>query len=231
MPRLVRACLALLAFAGPALPVAADPLPLLHPLFSDHAVLQRDTPVPVWGWAAPGSHVIVRFAGQEAPADAAADGRWSVRLGPMAASSVPRTMSVTIEHASGTRSLAVTDVLVGDVWLCSGQSNMEFALEHASGGEAETAAARAPGIRLFTTARTAAGRPLDVPERGYAAWAPATPETARSFSAVGYFFGKRLHEALGVPIGLIHSSWGGTPIESWTSTGALAAAAVSASVA
>jgi len=233
MGRLARTCLALLALTGPALPVvaAADPLPLLHPLFSDHVVLQRDAPVPVWGWAATGSRATVRFAGQEARADAAADGRWAVRLDPMPASAVPREMRVTIEDASGTRSLAVADVLVGDVWLCSGQSNMEFALAHASGGSAEAAAARAPGIRLFTTARTAAGRPLELPERGYAAWLPVTPETARSFSAVGYYFGTRLHETLGVPIGLINSSWGGTPVESWTSADALAAATVSASVA
>ena len=105
MCRLVRACLALLAFAGPALPAAvtADPLPLLHPLFSDHVVLQRDAPVPVWGWAAPGSRVTVRFAGQEAQADAAADGRWTVRLSSLPASSVPRSMLVTIEDANAAR--------------------------------------------------------------------------------------------------------------------------------
>jgi sialate O-acetylesterase len=233
MSRLVRACLALLAFAGLARPstAIADPLPLLHPLFTDHLVLQRDAPVPVWGWASAASRVTVRFAGQEASADAGASGRWTVRLAPMAASSEPRVMSVTIEGPGGARSLVVSDVLVGDVWLCSGQSNMEFPLEHAAGGAAAVAAAHAPGIRLFTTARTAAGRPLDSPDRGYSAWTPVTPEAARGFSAVGYYFGTHLHEALGVPIGLINTSWGGTPIESWTSAGALAAAGVSAALA
>jgi sialate O-acetylesterase len=214
------------------LAATAGTRPLLHPLFSDHVVLQRDAPVPVWGWAGAGSRVTVRFGAQVLTATAAPDERWSATLAPMPASSESRSMTVAIEPPSGVPVvLEVRDVLVGDVWLCSGQSNMEFALEDVASADAELAAARVPALRMFTTARTAAGYPLDVPDRGYTPWTPATPEAARSFSAVAYLFGRRLHETLGVPVGLLHTSWGGTPVESWTSAEALARSPVTSDLA
>src|SRR4051812_44572004 len=226
------AALLLLVVAGSSPARAEPPLPLLHPLFADHAVLQRAAPVPIWGWAEPGSHIEVRFAGQAVEAAAGADRRWQSRLAPLAMSAEGRTLSVVVRDPRGeTRMLAVHDVLVGDVWLCSGQSNMEFAVANVTNAEAEIGAARAPGVRLFTVARTTAGTPLEVPASPFTSWTEATPETVRSFSAVAYFFARRVHDATGVPLGVIHSSWGGTPIESWTSAEALAAAPVSAKTA
>ena len=218
----------LVAMATPSSAFAQGALPLLHPLFSDHAVLQRDTAIPVWGWADEGSRVEVAFAGQRVDALARADRRWTATLAPLPASSEPRVLTVSVRGPRGdARTLQVQDVLVGDVWLCSGQSNMEFAVANVIDAPAEIANAHAPRIRLAATTRTTAGRPLTVPATPFATWAPVTPDTVRSFSAVGYFFARRVHDATGIPIGMIHSSWGGTPIESWTSAEALGAAPVS----
>lgn len=224
----LRLVLVLVALALPASAPAAT-LPLLHPLFADHAVLQRGVPVPVWGWADPETRATVRFASREWAATTGGDGRWVVTLDAMSGSSESRDLTVTFERGTGAPVVvAIHDVLVGDVWLCSGQSNMEFALEQAANGAAEVAAAHVPKVRLFSVARTTAARPRDVPGAGYTSWQPATPETASQFSAIGYFFGRALHESLGVPVGLIDASWGGTMIESWTSAEALAAEPASA---
>ena len=207
--------------------------PILHPLFADHMVLERGVRVPIWGWAASGDDVRVRFAGQDKQARAAVDGRWTVWLDPLEASATGRDLVVVVTPpASGTRppvQLHVSDVVVGDVWLCSGQSNMEFAVKSARGGDAEVASANEPDVRIFTTATSTAASPRAVPPDGFVSWQRATPDTVADFSAVGYFFGRKLRSELGVPIGLINSSWGGTPVESWTSAGALAAAPASAS--
>ncbi len=204
---------------------AAKPLPLLHPLFADHMVLPRDRPIPIWGWTAPGSTVAVEFDGREKTTHAGNDGRWIVSLDPLSASTTPRTMTVAVTQAAPDAKVLrvrIDDVVVGDIWLCSGQSNMEFALKDARNGPDDVQSARSPLIRLFTTAATPSAGPELVPPDGYVSWQQATPATAAGFSAVAYYFGREIQSALGVPIGLIHSAWGGTPIESWTSAGTLA---------
>jgi sialate O-acetylesterase len=188
--------------------------PFLHPLFSDHAVLQRGVKVPVWGWTEPGTKVTVTFADQNKTATAGPDGKWMVRLKSMGPSAEPREMEV---NSSG-RAARVKDILVGDVWLCSGQSNMEMGIG-ACDVPNDIAAADHPGIRLLTVPKLVAREPVETPQ---CAWTRCTPGTVSQggwggFSAVGYYFGRELHKELGVPIGLIHSSWGGTIAEAWTS--------------
>ena len=160
----------------------------LAPLFQDHAVLQRDKPLPVWGRAAPGEHVSVAFHDQRVGTTAGADGRWIVYLGAAAASAEPAELVVT-----GTNTLTVRDVLVGEVWLASGQSNMERPVAKAAAGEKEIAAAKFPLLRLFTAQHQVASQPADtVP----GAWQACTPESVKNFSAVGYFFARDLQRKL-----------------------------------
>ena len=203
------------------LPVAAHATVSLAPLFRDHAVLQRDKPVPVWGAAAPGEHVAVSFRGDKAEATAGADGRWAVRLDPLAASADPADLV-----ASGGNVVVIHDVLVGEVWLCSGQSNMQFTVWDTTGtvfrvvnGEKEVAAGNHPLIRQFGVSRVESDKPLDKAE---GSWAACTPATVGHFTAVGYFFARDLQQKLGVPIGIINCSWGGSAIEPWLSHETLA---------
>jgi sialate O-acetylesterase len=194
--------------------------PLLHPLFSDHVVLQRESPVPVWGWTAPGTKITVKFAGQKRSATADADGKWLVKLAPLHASAASRTLTVT--SGTGAQTQTINDVLVGDVWLCSGQSNMEMGVGVCNVPN-EIAAANFPQIRLLTVPRLVAYEPVQTMP---ASWLPCTPTNLiegrwGGFSAAGYFFGRTLHQNLKIPIGLIHSSWGGTVAEAWTSFEAL----------
>ena len=181
----------------------------LAPLFQDHAVLQRDQPLPVWGHAAPGEHVTVAFHGQTIGTTATTDGRWIVYLAAMPASAEPAELVVT-----GKNTLAVKDVLVGEVWLASGQSNMEWPLKSAANGEHEVAAANHPQLRIFSVLHHVADQPV---ETITGSWQPCTPESVPMFSAVAYFFARDLQHKLGVPVGVIGSYWGGTPIESWMS--------------
>ncbi|HNR97831.1 MAG TPA: sialate O-acetylesterase [Planctomycetota bacterium] len=187
--------------------------PFVHPLFSDHMVIQRDAPVPVWGWTEPGREVAVTIAGVRATARAAADGKWLARLAPLAAGG-PHVLEVT-----GPRRIVLADVLVGDVWICSGQSNMQWPVAASQAAEAEIAAADLPAIRLFTVPRRTAMEPEPLVA---GAWTPCSPRSVPNFSAVGFFFGRELYKELGVPIGLIDSSWGGTVAEAWMSAEALA---------
>jgi sialate O-acetylesterase len=181
----------------------------LPAVFSDHMVLQHGIPLPVWGWAKPGQTVAVAIAGRTAEAVAGDDGRWMARLPPLAAGG-PFTLHV----ATDGKAIAVEDVMVGEVWICSGQSNMEWTLASARDGAAETAAADYPNLRLFSVPHVAeTTAQADVK----AAWCRCRPDTAGAFSAVGYFFGRELHRKTGMPIGLINSSWGGTYAEAWTS--------------
>ncbi len=194
---------------------SAPALPFLHPLFSDHMVLQRGVKVPVWGWAAPGTKVIVRFAGQTKTAVAQGDGKWMVHLNALRVSTEPRTLSVS---STDNQTSTVQDVLVGDVWLCSGQSNMEMGIG-ACNATNDIAQANFPNIRLLTVPRLIATSPTQTLE---CHWLPCSPETITQgqwagFSAAGYFFGRELYRQLNIPIGLIHSSWGGTLAEAWTS--------------
>ncbi|HYG33423.1 MAG TPA: sialate O-acetylesterase, partial [Clostridia bacterium] len=191
--------------------------PFLHPLFSDHLVLQRGVKVPVWGWAAPGTKVTVSFAGQTKTAVAELDGKWMVRLNPLRVSREPRTMTITSD--AGGNSVTIQDVLVGDVWLCSGQSNMEMGIRACDVPE-EIAQANFPQIRLLTVPKQIAKVPVSTLQ---CQWQHCTPTSVAEggwggFSAAGYFFGRELYRQLNIPIGLIHSSWGGTIAEAWTST-------------
>ncbi len=213
------AALALAASPGLALPPAAAPE--LAPLFQDHAVLQREKPVPVWGRAAPGEHVSVSFAGQTVGATAGPEGRWIAVLAPLAENASGADLTV----GGKTASVTLHDIVVGEVWLCSGQSNMEFAVDDGSpayrvdNAAAEVAAARYPLIRHFKVARQAAPVPM---ESAPGEWSPCSPQTVGRFTAVGYFFARDLFVRLGVPIGIVNSTWAGTPIEAWMSPAALA---------
>jgi sialate O-acetylesterase len=177
--------------------------------FSDHMVLQREKPVPLWGWANAGETVTVSFAGQSKSATASADGRWSLKLDALSASAEP---SVLIATGNEGRKIEVKDVLVGEVWLGSGQSNMAMTVAGCNHLEAEKAAANFPLIRHY---RESSG-PSDTPQaEGKGAWQICTPENVGGFSAALYFFGREIHREVGVPVGLINTSVGGTPIESW----------------
>jgi sialate O-acetylesterase len=183
----------------------------------DNMVLQQGRKVRVWGWAEPGERVTVSFRGEKESATADARGRWEVFVGTHKAGG-PFELNV-----AGRNTLNFRNVLVGEVWVCSGQSNMEWSLSNAQDGAKESAAADYPFIHLFTVAKKTSAAPLeDVEGR----WVVTTPKEAASFSAVGYFFGRELHKRLNVPVGLIHTSWGGTPAEAWTSRDTLKASAV-----
>ncbi len=199
--------------------VAAD-RPLVSPVFGDHMVLQRGKPNPVWGWTVPGAEVRVRFAGQEARTEAAADGRWSLTLAPP-----PTGGPYTLEIDGPGQDLVLHDVLVGDVWLCGGQSNMEMGIGTTSDAQADLAAADRPKLRLFMVQNQVAYAPAAVVK---GSWRTCTPANLAAggwggFSAVGYHFGRRLQEELHVPIGLIQSCVGGTPAEAWAGASALRA--------
>ncbi|OAM88037.1 sialate O-acetylesterase [Termitidicoccus mucosus] len=186
------------------------------PFFRDNAVLQREKPVPVWGRADPGEKVTVTFQSQKTEATADDMGRWSVTLSPMRASSTPAELV-----AKGKNTVTARNILVGEVWLCSGQSNMAMTVNRTLDADAEIAgAASYPLIRHFKTKLTSAALPCDDAE---GAWEVAGPSTAGGFSAAAYYFGRELFKALNVPIGLLNSSWGGTQIESWMSPQALSA--------
>lgn len=176
-------------------------------IFGSGMVVQRDAAIPVWGMAKPGERVEVSFAGQAHRAVADDRGRWSVSFAPVAANRTPQSMRI-----AGETTLELTDVLVGDVWLCAGQSNMQMGLARSADGEAAVAAADHPAIRLFNVANR-------IPESAdgdvTGTWAACSPQAVPRFSAVGYYFGRALHERLDVPVGLINASWGATTGESW----------------
>lgn len=195
---------ALLALAAGVLSVRADVT--LPALFSDHMVLQRGARVPVWGVATPGEKITVVFAGQSPATVAGADGQWQVALADLQPGA-PQTLTVR-----ATNTLTITDVLVGEVWLGSGQSNMAFTVNRGKDFEVEKAAADFPLIRHFREESASA----ETPQRlGKGHWVVCSPDTVAGFSAALYFFGRELQQTLRVPVGLINSSVGGTPIEAW----------------
>ena len=187
-------------------PVGADVT--LSALFSDNMVLQRGVAVPIWGTADPGERVTVMLGGGQATVTANSEGRWIVRLHSLKAGG---PLEITID---GKNTITLQNVTVGDVWVCSGQSNMAWPVKLAGNPEQEIAGARYPMIRLFTVEKKVAEQPL---EDTHGNWVECSPESVPGFSAVAYFFGRDLHKSLNVPIGLINTSWGGTPAEAWTS--------------
>ncbi len=203
MPNLYRLAILL----SPTLLVCAELA--LPAVFTDHAVLQRDRSIPVWGSADPATAVTVSFNGTTAATVAGPDGRWRTSL-PAQPAGGPYELTVTT--AAGA-SRTIRDLLVGEVWICSGQSNMSWSVKDSNQPDQEIAAAGKPRIRLLQVPREAKPEPVaDIK----ASWQVCSPETVGNFSAVGYYFGRELHTTLDVPIGLIDSSWGGTPAEAWT---------------
>jgi sialate O-acetylesterase len=180
----------------------------LPAIVSDGMVLQRDAAVPIWGWADPDEEITVRIAGATKTTRAAADGKWMVHLDPLPAGG-PHVLEI-----AGKDTHAIQDVLVGEVWLGSGQSNMAMGVRLCANAETEMAAANYPRIRSF---REESGPSEEMQSVGTGHWAVCTPETVGTYSGTLYFFGRELQRALDVPIGLINSSLGGTPIQSWTS--------------
>ncbi|MCP1582803.1 sialate O-acetylesterase [Pseudoxanthomonas mexicana] len=177
-------------------------------IFADGMVVQRDQPVRVWGEAAPGARVQVSFAGRDATAHTGADGRWSLAL-PAQTAGGPHVMRID----DGKQPRVLRDVLVGDVWLASGQSNMEWPIVQSANPEAEAARATDPQIRHFKIPKSWSGEPKAQLEGGE--WVASSPQAAPKFSAVAHFFARELRKVTGVPIGIIDSTWGGSRIEAW----------------
>jgi sialate O-acetylesterase len=182
-------------------------------VFGDHMVLQRDKPIVVWGWSSPGEKVTVQFGKQSKRVTATRDGKWKVALDPVPAGG-PHQLIV-----KGKNTVTIKDVLVGEVWLSSGQSNMQWIVKNSMDAEKEIAAGDYPRIRHIRIPQTIAATPAD--DVKPTSWQICSPETVANFTAVGYFFGRELLKEVDVPIGLINSSWGGTHVETWTSREAL----------
>ena len=223
--RLALACAMTLLLVVPAA-VGADPAPQLKlpAIFSDGMVLQRDKPVAVWGWDEPGATVTVAFAGQTKTAKAGPDGKWMTQLDQLTASSEPRECTVS---SSGGGMKTIADVLVGEVWLCGGQSNMAMTVDgktawlHIGGvldAKKVVAESANPRIRQFYVNWKVSTTPLD---DCTGKWTAAGPETTANFSATGYFFARALEKKLGVPVAIVSASWGGSTAENWTSREAL----------
>jgi sialate O-acetylesterase len=194
---LLLACVVSVASADVTLPA----------MFSDHMVLQRDIALPVWGWADAGENVTVNMCGQTKSAKAGDKGKWSVTLTALKAGG-PHTLNV-----QGNNTIEIADVLVGEVWLCSGQSNMAMSVSRSANFAEEQKNADHPLLRMLTVQRVTAETPQD---KFTGDWQICNSETVGGFSATAYFFGRELHQKLDVPVGLINSSWGGTPVQAWT---------------
>ena len=181
-------------------------------LVGDNMVLQQGKKVRIWGWANPNEKVSITFDGKKTEATTDAQGHWETFIGPLKAGG---PFELTL---SAGNTLTIKNILVGEVWICSGQSNMEWPLINSKNGAQAVAEANYPEIRLFTVQKATSSTRLD-DVKGQ--WVPTTPDNVGQFSAVGYFFGRELYQKLKVPVGLIHTSWGGTPAEAWTSNDAL----------
>jgi sialate O-acetylesterase len=197
----------MMALAAAILLASAHAAVSVPHIFSNDMVLQREMPIPVWGWADPGEKVTVALAETSAEATADADGNWKVAL-PAAKAGGPFTLTVT-----GKTTLTFTNVMVGEVWFCSGQSNMEMPINNLNKRDQYIKAGKFPNIRLFLIPHKACGMPNSDVE---ATWWVCTPENMRRFSAAGYFFGKEIHEQLNVPVGMICAAIGGSRIEPFT---------------
>ena len=177
-------------------------------IFNDHMVIQRQQPIRIFGMAAPGEAITVEFAGESGKAEADSDGKWRVQLPAVAADRSPREMIIR-----GTNTITLSDILVGDVWLCSGQSNMEWHLQNSADAETEIADANYSEIRLFDVRGHTVSRTPKNNTTG--TWQRCTPKSVRGFSAVAYFFGRSLYRQTEIPVGLVGTNWGGTRIEPW----------------
>ena len=184
----------------------------LNSLFTDNAVFQRNVEVPVWGWADEGEKVTVEIAGQTVSA-ITQQGKWLVKLKPLKGNSTPQEMKVT-----GKNSISIKNILVGEVWICSGQSNMEWALSRSTGGEEASAASTNDQLRIFNVPHNVQLKPVD---NVNAKWVLSEPKNTKMLSAVGYWFMSKLQKELNVPVGFINVAFGGTVIESWLSQEAL----------
>ncbi|MDA0285604.1 MAG: sialate O-acetylesterase, partial [Planctomycetota bacterium] len=193
---------------APICAIAAEPLRLAS-VFTDNAVLQRGQEVPVWGRAEPGQAVSIQFAGQDKSATTDKDGRWMVRLDALSASAEGQVLAAK----ASSEVVEIKNILIGEVWVCSGQSNMAFGLGGSVNGKETIEAAGDDQLRLFA----ASARATDDPQETIGgSWAVDSPQSAGGFSAVAYYFGKALRAKLGVPVGLIRSAVGGTVAEAWT---------------
>jgi len=211
----ISASFALLAGAVSAAPPQDAALPFVSPIFGDSMVLQRGKPNAIWGWTQPGETVRVEIADKSATATAAADGRWQARIQPPAAGG-PYTVKIT-----GRQTVELHDVLVGDVWLCAGQSNMQFGLAGARNGAEAVKNADHPRIRFYVVGEKVSYAPQQVPRGTWKVVSPATVGGRGGISAAAYFFGRRLQESVNVPIGLVQDAVGGVPAETYTSIDAL----------
>ena len=209
MKRLLLPCLVAVGLSlFPAFSPRARADVKLPSVIGSHMVLQRDKPLPIWGTADADEEVAVTFAGQSHSVKADAKGNWKVMLSAVKADGKAHALTI-----SGKNKIELTDVLIGEVWVGSGQSNMEWSLAATQKAKEAVAAADHPNIRLFHVPKVQTKAPAaDV----RASWKPCSPTTVGGFSGVLYYFGLRLHKELGVPVGLINSSWGGSPIEPWT---------------
>ena len=183
----------------------------LSALFSDNMVLQQGERAPVWGWADEGEKITITFRGRKV-STTAKDGRWSIKL-PGQKAGGPDTLAV-----EGKNKIELKNVLVGEVWVCSGQSNMEWPLSRSFEPEKDIANSANPSLRLFTVPKRKADEPVNDIK---SSWQECNPEAAKDFSAVAYYFGRDLQKARGVPVGLIHTPWGGSPAEVWMSKAVL----------
>jgi sialate O-acetylesterase len=204
------ALILIVAFASPA---SADVS--LNNMFGDHMVLQQGIRNKVWGKADPGESVTVTLGGQSHSATAAADGTWHVFLDPIAEYGGPHTLTV-----KGKNTVTFNDVLIGEVWVCSGQSNMQWSVNQANDPDLEKAAAKFPNIRFVSVPQVGTQEPQ---WNFNGQWQVCSPETVGEVSAVGYFFGRQLHQTLGVPVGLIDNAWGGSAADAWVKRDKLAA--------
>lgn len=186
----------------------------LPAIISDNMVLQQETPAGVWGWADAGEKVTVKFAGKSAEAVADTTGKWKVKLEGLVAGE-PGEMTI-----AGKNTITLKNVVAGEVWVASGQSNMEWIVKNSKDADAEIKAANFPAIRMYTVKKNPQAEPVDDTA---GKWEVCTPDTVPNFSAVGYFFARRVYQTIKQPIGIIHTSWGGTPAEFWTPKPVLAA--------
>ena len=179
----------------------------LPAIIGDHMVLQQQLANPIWGWDSPGTEVTVQFAGQTKTGRTAADGKWMVKLDPLPVNAKPQTMSI-----AGSSKRELKNILVGEVWVCSGQSNMGFTVQSCWDADLEIATANFPNIRLISVPQVGT---QEIQDDFKGQWEPCSPKNVGEFTAVGFFYGRLLHQALNVPVGLIDNAWGGSACEAW----------------